>query len=122
MIWSTHSRWIDPIDLSATPLGPGNLGDLISIADQVTWSIIPGKSLRDLMYDPLYVWMRCYVDPERSLRTGLKMMNTWSSSKVTLGTTNGFMAAICVEWLRRKVSHLGEAEAGRSIMYFATLN
>ena len=39
--------------------------DLISIADQVTWSFIPGKCLCDLTYDPLRGRMRWYVDPDK---------------------------------------------------------
>jgi hypothetical protein len=45
-----------------------------------------------------------------------------SNSKVMLGATNRSMAAICIERLRRKVSHPCEGEAGRLIMYFATLD
>jgi hypothetical protein len=36
--------------------------DLISIADQVTWSFVSG-SLRDLMCDPPCSQMQCHVDP-----------------------------------------------------------
>ena len=39
--------------------------DLISIADQITWSFIPGKCLCDLTYNPLRGWTRCYVNPDR---------------------------------------------------------
>lgn len=73
MIWSLHSRQIDPINLSATPLCQGDLGaislsrmpivpgrrviggaiGLILIADQAAWRFIPGNCLRDLMCDPL---------------------------------------------------------------------
>jgi hypothetical protein len=80
-----HSRRIDPIILFDDAVLPGRPGrdglvtdahcsrstplggavDLISIADQITWSFIPGKCLRDLMYDPLGGQMRCYVDPDK---------------------------------------------------------
>jgi hypothetical protein len=39
------------------------------------------------------------------LRADLTMMKTWSNLKAALGTTNRSMAAIYVEWLRRKASH-----------------
>jgi len=52
-------------DGSDQPPPHGGALDLISIADQVTWSFIPGKCLRDLMCDPLGGWMRCYVDPDK---------------------------------------------------------
>src|SRR5260221_10693438 len=77
-IWSTHSRRIDPINLSAKPFcqgEPGAMGlsrarrrsavDLISIPDQVARSLIPRKCLCDLACDPFRGWMRCDVDPNK---------------------------------------------------------
>jgi hypothetical protein len=49
---------------------------VIPIADQVTWGFIPGKCLRDLICDPLCGRMRCFVDPDKSLRASLTMMKT----------------------------------------------
>jgi hypothetical protein len=56
MVRSVHSRRTDPIKPHGAAV------DLISIVDQVNWSFIPGKCLRDLMCDPLCGRMRCYVE------------------------------------------------------------
>src|SRR5258708_4787578 len=84
-IVSTHSRRIDPINLSAKPFcqgEPGAMGlsrmpialsrcvgrsaiDLISIPDQVARSLIPRECLRDLACDPFRGRMRCDVDPNK---------------------------------------------------------
>src|SRR3984893_2772549 len=65
MMWSTHSRRIDPISRSATPFCQGEARavgffpdahgaqsarddaaiDPVAIADEVVWSLIPGKCL-----------------------------------------------------------------------------
>jgi hypothetical protein len=37
----------------------------IPIADQVKWSLIPGKCLRDLTCNPFRDRMRRYVDPDK---------------------------------------------------------
>src|SRR2546428_8081405 len=65
-MWSTHSRRIDPISLSAKPFcqGDGNAIDLIPIADQVARGLIPRECLRDLARDPVRGRMRCDVDPD----------------------------------------------------------
>jgi hypothetical protein len=80
MIWRVYSRRMDPINLSATPTRrdrlvtdahcaksapQGDAVDLISIADQVKWSFIPGKCLRDLTCNPFRARMRCYIDPDK---------------------------------------------------------
>jgi hypothetical protein len=76
MMWSTHSRRIDPISRSAKPFCQGEAGavglsrmpmaqsagddraiDLIPIADQVFWGIIPRQGLGDLTRNPF----RCRV-------------------------------------------------------------
>jgi hypothetical protein len=43
-------------------LGHGRAVNLISIADQVTWSFTRGKCLCDLARDPVCSRTRCYVD------------------------------------------------------------
>src|SRR2546427_12407724 len=65
-MWSTHSRRIDPISLSAKPFcqGDGNAIDLIPVADQVARGLIPRKCLCDLARDPVRGRMRCDVDPD----------------------------------------------------------
>src|SRR5437016_7629908 len=75
-MWSTHSRRIDPINLSAKPFyqgEPGAMGlsrgssavDLISITDQVARSLIPRECLRDLACNPFRGRMRCSIDPDQ---------------------------------------------------------
>src|SRR5438874_7281891 len=83
-IWSTHSRRIDPISLSAKPFcqgEPGAMGlsrmpmaqsacdgsavDSIPIPDQVARSLIPREYLCDLTCDPVRGRIRCGVDPDK---------------------------------------------------------
>src|ERR1700686_4396308 len=81
MMWSTHSRRIDPISRSAKP-GRGWCGrlvpdahgaqsarddaaiDPVAIADEVVRSLIPGKCLRYLTCNPFGRRMCCDVDPD----------------------------------------------------------
>src|SRR5437764_7439159 len=84
MTWSTHSRRIDPISLSAKPFCQGEAGamglsripiarnrrvtaavDAIPIADQVARGLIPRECLRDLARDPFRGRIRCGVDPDK---------------------------------------------------------
>jgi hypothetical protein len=82
MRWSTHSRRIEPISLSAKTVLPRRTGrnrlvanphrsqttpaiDPISITDQVAWCLVPGESLGDLPRDPFGRRMRRYVDPDK---------------------------------------------------------
>ena len=69
------------------------------------------------MCDPRSSRMGRYVDPDKISAGQLNDDEDVSSSNVKLGTTNMSMAAICVEWLRRKVSDPCEGEVGRFIMY-----
>src|SRR6478609_2588829 len=84
MMWSTHSRRIDPISRSAKPFCQGEAGcsglvpdahsaqsacddraiDLIPIADEVFWGIIPREGLRYLTRNPLRCRVCCDVDPD----------------------------------------------------------
>ena len=75
-MWSTHSRRIDPINLSAKPFyqgEPGAMGlsrgssavELISITDQIARSLIPRECLRDLTCDPVRGRMACDVNPDK---------------------------------------------------------
>src|ERR1700684_3977317 len=81
MMWSTHSRRIDPISRSAKPgrgwcsrLVPEAHGaqsarddaaiDPVPIADEVVRSLIPGKRLRDLTCNPFGRGICCDVDPD----------------------------------------------------------
>jgi hypothetical protein len=80
MMWSTHSRRIDPISRSAKPFCQGEAGaaglsrmpmarnrrddaaiDPVAIVDQVVRSLIPGKSLRDLTCNPFSRGICCDV-------------------------------------------------------------
>src|SRR5215469_12244690 len=83
--WSTHSRRIDPISLSAKPFSQGEpeaMGlsrmpmarnrwddgsavDPIPIADQVARRLSPRECLCDLARDPFSRRMRCDVDPDK---------------------------------------------------------
>src|SRR5215467_3777374 len=84
MRWSTHSRRIDPINLSAKPFcqgEPGAMGlsrmpialsrrmaatvNLIAVTDQVARSLIPRECLRDLAGNPFRGRMRCHIDPDK---------------------------------------------------------
>ncbi len=80
-MWSTHSRRIDPINLSAKPFyqgEPGAMGlsrgssavELISITDQIARSLIPRECLRDLVGNPVRGRMRCDIDPDKKVRVG----------------------------------------------------
>src|ERR1700693_1142659 len=81
MMWSTHSRRIDPISRSAKP-GRGWCGrlvpdahgaqsarddatiDPVAIADEVVRSLIPGKCFRYLTCNPFGRRICCDVDPD----------------------------------------------------------
>src|ERR1700688_842286 len=84
MMWSTHSRRIDPISRSAKPFCQGEAGavglsrmpmarnrrvttlplDPVAIADEVVRSLIPGKRLRYLTCNPFGRGICCDVDPD----------------------------------------------------------
>src|SRR6202030_1412615 len=66
MMWSTHSRRIDPISRSAKPFCQGEDGaiDPIAITDHVARSTVPRKSLGDLACNPLRCRVGCDVDPD----------------------------------------------------------
>src|ERR1700675_2615138 len=83
MMWSKHSRRIDPISRSAKPFAkvrpvqsvcPECHGsqsacddgaiDPIAITDHVTRSTVPRKRLGDLACDPLRRRVGCNVDPD----------------------------------------------------------
>src|SRR6476660_2965542 len=83
VMWSRHSRRIDPISRSAKPFCQGEAGaiglsrmpmcqsaldagaiDPIAITDHVTRSPIPRKSLGDLACDPFRRRVGCDVDPD----------------------------------------------------------
>jgi hypothetical protein len=77
-MWSTHSRRIVPISRSATPFCQGEAGvvglsrmpmartiDAIPVADEVSWDIIPRKSLGYLTRNPLRCWVCCDIDPDQ---------------------------------------------------------
>src|SRR5262249_34066015 len=68
--WSTHSRRIDPISLSAKPFSQGEpeamgLSRMPMIADQVARRLSPRECLCHLARDPFHGRMRCDVDPDR---------------------------------------------------------
>src|SRR5450432_328622 len=84
MMWSTHSRRIDPISRSAKPFYQGEAGgrlvpdahgaqsacdnaaiDPIPIADEVVRSLIPRKRLRYLTCNPFCRRICCDVDPDQ---------------------------------------------------------
>src|SRR3984893_7817375 len=84
MMWSTHSRRIDPISRSAKPFCQGEAGcgrlvpnahgaqsarddaaiDPVAIADEVVRGLIPGKCLRYLTCNPFRRRICCDVDPD----------------------------------------------------------
>src|SRR5882724_6719297 len=84
MMWSTHSRRIDPISRSAKPFCQGEAGagrlvpdahgtqsacddrtvDAITVPDHVARSLVPGECLRYLTRDPFGGRMCCDVDPD----------------------------------------------------------
>jgi hypothetical protein len=67
--------------------------------------------------------MRCYVDPDM-ISVGQLEYNedVEQLESNALGIANRSIAAICVEWLRRKVSYPCEGEVGRLIMYVTMLD
>jgi hypothetical protein len=67
--------------------------------------------------------MRCYVDPDM-ISVGQLEYNedVEQLESNVLGIANRSVAAICVEWLRRKVSYPCEGKVGRLIMYVAMLD
>src|ERR1700733_13906860 len=85
MMWSKHSRRIDPISRSATPFLPGRgwcdrlvpdphgaqsasddaAIDPVAIADEGVRSLIPGKGFRDLTCNPFGRRVCCDVDPDQ---------------------------------------------------------
>src|SRR5712671_942363 len=77
MTWSTHSRRIEPISLSATrrcwpvanayrsesadkdlTIGP------VPVTNEIARSLFPPACLRDLICDPFCGWMRCDAKPQ----------------------------------------------------------
>jgi hypothetical protein len=85
MMWSKHSRRIDPIGRSAKPFCQGEADavgglvpdahgaqsacddraiDLIPIADEIFWGIIPREGLRYLTRNPPRCRVCCDVDPD----------------------------------------------------------
>src|SRR5216683_8409851 len=80
MMWSTHSRRIDPISRSTTPFCQGEAGavglsripmarnnaaiDPIPIADEVVRSLVPRKCLRYLTRNPFGRRICCDVGPD----------------------------------------------------------
>ena len=91
-------------------LGHGRAVDLISIADQVTWSFTRGKCLCDLTRDPLCGRTRCYVDPDKISAGKPDHDEDVEQLESDAWNHEQTMAAICVERLRRKVSHPCEGE------------
>src|SRR5712672_2463340 len=84
MMWSTHSRRIDPISRSAQPFCQGEAGavglsdalgaqsarddaaiDSVAIADEVVRRLIPRKRLRYLTCNPFCRRICCDVDPDQ---------------------------------------------------------
>src|SRR5258705_3511374 len=75
MVWSKHSRRIDPISRSAKPFCQGEAGAIglsrmpmarnrrVTTVDHVTRGHVPGKSLGDLMCNPLRRRVGCDVNP-----------------------------------------------------------
>src|SRR6266853_4606748 len=79
MMWSKHSRRIDPISRSAKLFCQGEAGaaglsrmpmarsrrvTTVPIADEVVRSLIPGKGLRDLTCNPFSRRICCDVGPD----------------------------------------------------------
>src|SRR5215813_11429865 len=85
MMWSAHSRRIDPISRSAKPFCQGEAGaiglsrmpmarsrrattvavDPIVVPDHVARSLVPGECLRYLTCYPFGGWMCRDVDPDK---------------------------------------------------------
>jgi hypothetical protein len=82
--WSTHSRRIVPINLSAKQFchgAPGAMGlsripmaysardgstvDPVAIADEVAWGLIPGEGFNNLLPDPFCRRVRGHIDPDK---------------------------------------------------------
>jgi hypothetical protein len=79
---------------------------VISAADQVTWGFIPKKRFRDLTCHPLRGRMRCYIDPDKISAGQLDYNEDVEQLESNaLGIANRSIAAICVDWLPRKVSY-----------------
>jgi hypothetical protein len=99
-------------------LGHGRAVDLISIADQVTWSFTRGKCLCDLARDPVCSRTRFYVDPDK-ISAGQpdydEDVEQLESDAWSPRTNHGGD-------LRRVVAKEGPPPRRSSIMYFATLD
>jgi hypothetical protein len=79
---------------------------LIAIADHVTWSTVPRKSLGDLARDSLRRRGWCDVDPDE-----ISVINPYNHEAVKsilkpmVGTTNKSMAPMSGAGFRKKVFH-----------------
>ena len=106
MMWSRHSRRIDPINRSAkafnrlVPYAHGaqstfddSAKGAIPIADEVARSLIPGERLCYLTRDPFRCRMSCDPDPDKG-STVEPDNDEGIKSKLIVGTTNKSIAAI----------------------------
>jgi hypothetical protein len=78
MMWSTHSRRIDPINRlvlyahGLESMCDDGAKDAITIPDEVAQSLIPGECFRYLTRNPFRCRMSCDADPDKSSRTMTK--------------------------------------------------
>src|SRR5437870_7670819 len=110
-MWSTHSRRIDPINLSAKPFyqgEPGAMGlsrgssavELISITDQIARSLIPRECLRDLVGNPVRGRMRCDIDPDKKVLLAAEVLGSkcCGPSQPSPSQTRARLSGRCQTW------------------------
>src|SRR5262245_21338681 len=49
----------------AQPASDNRTVNGVAVADQVAWRLVPRKSFRDLLRNPLCRRMRCHIDPDK---------------------------------------------------------
>ena len=96
--------------------------DPVAIADEVVWSLIPGKCLRDLTCNPFGRRICCDVDPDEVSVVQPDDDQAIEPVATDGRDTNKSMAAMSGAWLRKKVRHPWLGGSRRLTMYLATLD
>ena len=62
--WRTGRDWLVANSHRAQTAGDNSTVNLVTVADQVTWGLVPGKGFGDLLRDPVRRRMRRHIDPD----------------------------------------------------------
>jgi hypothetical protein len=106
----------------AYPAGDNSTVNSVTVADQVAWRLIPGRSFGDLLRDPLCRWVPRDIDPDE-----LPPSQPDNHQNVELHKADGrdhkqSIAAMRGAWLRMKVLQLWPEGPTLPAMYLATVD